>query len=299
MIEDYSEKLVSAEDRHRNCDENGVAQVQAQTQVQEQSPASPTGASYEIVEDSNDTYLSEQKNQAAAHIQEISNQIIKKDRFCKEPGTFLIPNSNPPKCRPLLTCQDIEEQITYVDKVVAHGSFKQIKVGKYFYDRENANDLNNSENFYKVAYMVGYRPPFFEGLNNLLEFQGYKSVIPVLGFCKKPEGEDSIMITEFCDHADLETFINKSEDYKSFDILGRMKLTLSFLKAFRFFHNSPLGATMMCATKAANMGLDQFLVSNENYEVLINDIDNLPLVKDHILCPNYFDIFVIKGGPFL
>ena len=224
-------------------------------------------------------------------------------------------------CRPFLTCEEISKNIKTEEKIIGNGGIKEVRIGYYYY-----NDIDwvgesdpLSNNFIKVAYVQSKsrtnrgKEFFDQGLENLKNFQGLgkKNVIKLYGFCKnehdanektneKANEKPHVMITEFCGHGDLGHFLN-SETYTKFNIIGRIKLAISLLNTFKFLHNSPTGTRISCDMKArAFNALTQFLV-NDDYEVVLNDIDENPVVSkgsyqnNTSLChPGLFDNYINK-----
>jgi len=164
-------------------------------------------------------------------------------------------------CHKHLDCSDIEQ--IKLKKMINAGMAKEIHLAKW-----NGNTL-----VYSIPNRSNpERLTDFKHNQKMLAQLQSKHVVQLVGQC-----EDAIL-TEYHPSGTLGDLI-ESEDYERFGLLDRIKLALRYVEIVSYLHDSPAGTRVMCDSNRVKGTVKQYLVTNNN-DLVINDLDDLKLVKD-------------------
>ncbi|XP_035671792.1 protein O-mannose kinase-like [Branchiostoma floridae] len=168
------------------------------------------------------------------------------------------------ECMPWLGCKEMANEVT-VQKKIGGGALKTVYLATW---RD-----------YTVAYSnltkMGYRRDFHNDVEKLRKLQHSSHIVTLVGSC------NTTLLTEYhrlgpANH--IETIL-KSKNFSKFnDVRTRFNLSLSFVEAIHFLHNSPIGTLVMCDQHHLLKTLSQYLIT-EDFNIVVNDLDSLKEVN--------------------
>lgn len=187
------------------------------------------------------------------------------------------------KCKPQLTCGEIERQVVVEPKVLASGIGKHLSAATWTDENRVAERVAFVQTRKTLKESIQMRVKL--GVQNLLDLGSSPHVQTVYGYCFEESTNTTMYIGEFCSNGNLAEFAN-SDEYATWSTSERVKFTISMVEAFHHLHNTPLGPRINCDMNRLHRGMTQFLVT-QDYRVVLNDVDDIPLVSKNARCSRW------------
>eukprot|EP00058_Branchiostoma_floridae_P011446 XP_002596934.1 hypothetical protein BRAFLDRAFT_215921 [Branchiostoma floridae] len=165
------------------------------------------------------------------------------------------------ECMPWLGCKEISNEVTVLGKI-GEGNLKTVYLATWRDYTVAYSNLTNVRHFISS---------FQHDVEMLRKLQYSSHVVTLVGSC------NTTFLTEL--HRlgstnNIETIFKRRDFSKLNNVRTRFNLSLSFVEAIHFLHNSPIGTLVICDSQDLKKTLSQYLVT-EDFNLVANDLDSL------------------------
>lgn len=166
------------------------------------------------------------------------------------------------KCHDWLTCSDLK--LLKISERIGSGSVKLVRIATWEGHKVAVSHLISKR----------FTADFDHGLNMLVKLSPSPYIVQLVGFCK----DAHFFVTEYHKLGNATSVVSLvDERYGKDNLIARLKLCLNYAHILEFMHDSPIGTRVMCDSNSLDKLLSQILI-NDNLQLIVNDLDALPLV---------------------